>query len=340
MASVETTPDGPMEQRDLGRTGIRVSVLGFGCGAVGGLMVRGAGADQERAVARAVDLGITYFDTAPSYGDGASETNLGRVLRKLRPKIVLGTKFHVPTTGSIETGIAASLDASLQRLGLERVDLLQMHNPVGTADPASVLPGRVIDEVLPALLRLRAAGKFGFAGFTAVGLTEALHRVLAAEGMAVAQVPYNLLNPSAGQPVPPGFPGQNYGGVLERAQIAGVGTIGIRTVAGGALSGSEARHKLGAPNVEPIGSGPDYRADVRRAASLRRVADEAGIANLVELAIRFAISHPGLSTAMIGLSTIDQLEFAAAAARRGALPDFVLRNIASVQDDFADHQAI
>ena len=73
-----------MDKRSFGRTGLKVSQLGFGCGAVGGLMVRGSAADQERAVARAVEAGITFFDTAPSYGDGASETNLGRVLGKLR----------------------------------------------------------------------------------------------------------------------------------------------------------------------------------------------------------------------------------------------------------------
>ena len=74
-----------MEQRQLGRTGLKVSVLSFGCGAVGGLMTRGEPRDQERAVARALELGINYFDTAALYGNGTSETNLGRVLAKLKP---------------------------------------------------------------------------------------------------------------------------------------------------------------------------------------------------------------------------------------------------------------
>ncbi len=68
-----------MEYRVLGRTGIRVSEIGFGCGNVGGLMVRGSHDEQVEAVSRALELGIDYFDTAPSYGDGRSETNLGRV---------------------------------------------------------------------------------------------------------------------------------------------------------------------------------------------------------------------------------------------------------------------
>src|SRR5581483_2601463 len=85
-----------MQLRVFGRTGMQLSVLGFGCGAVGGLMVRGDAADQERAVARALDVGVNYFDTAVQYGNGASETNLGRVLRKLKPgNVVVGTKVRI-----------------------------------------------------------------------------------------------------------------------------------------------------------------------------------------------------------------------------------------------------
>ena len=72
-----------MQQRPFGSTGLVVSALGFGCGAVGGLMVRGEAAEQRHAVSRALDAGITYFDTAASYGDGLSETNLGNVMRDL-----------------------------------------------------------------------------------------------------------------------------------------------------------------------------------------------------------------------------------------------------------------
>src|SRR5215831_10017378 len=74
-----------METRLFGRTGLRLSLLGFGCGAVGGLMVRGDAADQERTIARALAAGVNYFDTAVQYGDGESEKNLGRVLQKLKP---------------------------------------------------------------------------------------------------------------------------------------------------------------------------------------------------------------------------------------------------------------
>ena len=86
-----------MQLRVFGRTGMQLSVLGFGCGAVGGFMVRGDPADQERTVARAIAAGVNYFDTAVQYGDGELEKNLGRVLQKLKPaNVAVGTKVRLP----------------------------------------------------------------------------------------------------------------------------------------------------------------------------------------------------------------------------------------------------
>src|SRR5580658_4054116 len=99
-----------VEYQLLGRTQLRISRLGFGCGNIGGLMVRGTAADQERAVARAVELGMTYFDTAPMYGNGESATTLGRVLSVLKPDIVLATKTPADPQqrGRLGAAIAAS----------------------------------------------------------------------------------------------------------------------------------------------------------------------------------------------------------------------------------------
>src|SRR5690349_7219875 len=122
-----------MQLRVFGRTGMQLSVLGFGCGAVGGLMVRGDAADQERAIARAIDAGVNYFDTAVQYGEGESEKNLGRVLKKLKPaNAVVGTKVRLPPAayGRIADAVTTSLDGSLARLGLERVDIFHLHNPI------------------------------------------------------------------------------------------------------------------------------------------------------------------------------------------------------------------
>ena len=87
-----------MEMRAFGRTGMQLSVLGFGCGAVGGLMVRGDPLDQERTIARAIAAGVNYFDTAVQYGNGESEKNLGRILQRLKPgNVAVGTKVRLPS---------------------------------------------------------------------------------------------------------------------------------------------------------------------------------------------------------------------------------------------------
>src|SRR5688572_11942381 len=170
-----------MEKRVLGRTGASVSVLGFGCGAVGGLMVKGEPRDQERAVALAVERGITFFDTAPMYGSGASETNLGRVLKALKPDIFLATKVTIQPEDvpDIAGAVSRSLEASLKRLGRNHVDLLQLHNRIArSGDDRPVPAPTVIDAVVPAMAALKRQGKIRFAGITALGDTRELTSVI------------------------------------------------------------------------------------------------------------------------------------------------------------------
>src|SRR3954466_10445304 len=114
-------------------------------------MVKGEAADQERAVARALELGINYFDTAQMYGNGESERNLGRVLKALKPDVYVGTKVRLPPTerGQIGQAIAASLDASLQRLQRDTIDLFQFHNAiVGTTRGADYGPDNLVWQVI------------------------------------------------------------------------------------------------------------------------------------------------------------------------------------------------
>ena len=326
-----------MERRKLGRTGLDVSVLGFGCGAVGGLMVRGGAADQERAVARAIELGINYFDTAAMYGNGESERNLGRVLKSLRPDIRIGTKVRIPAgeRSRIAAAVTQSLEASLQRLQLEQIDLFQLHNHITREGRDSDLtPEIVLGEVAPAFERLREQGKIQFYGITAVGDTPVLHQVCDAHAFDTAQVPYNLLNPSAGKAVAAGYPGHDFGNLLAHTRAASMGVIAIRVLAAGALSGTEARHPLGSPMVEPIGSGSSYRIDVDRARRLEPLVREGLGGSVIELAVRFVISHEGVSTALVGYSTLEHLEYAAAAANKGPLPSEALERIGALQNSF------
>jgi aryl-alcohol dehydrogenase-like predicted oxidoreductase len=315
-----------MELRSLGRTGLRVSALGFGCGDVGGLIVKGTPAERERAVARAVEAGINYFDTASSYGSGESERNLGRTLKAVGVHPHVGTKFRLdPAERDVAGAIARSLEASLARLGMDSVDLLQLHNLIVREDGAPA-PGRgltarrVLDEVVPALASLRRQGKIRFAGITALGDTAAVQSVVDAGVVDTAQVCLNLLNPSAASSVPAGFPSQDFGRLLEHTRQHRVGVINIRVLAGGALSGTLQRHALAMATVAPIASGPDYAADVEHARQLQPLVDKGYVADLVEASIRFSLTSDAVSTVLVGYSTLGHLEHAIAAVERGPLP--------------------
>jgi aryl-alcohol dehydrogenase-like predicted oxidoreductase len=326
-----------MDLRPLGQTGLRVSALGFGCGNVGGLMVRGSPAERERAVARAIELGINYFDTAPSYGDGQSELHLGQVLRALKPDIYVGTKFRVEPDDlkDVRGAITRSLETSLSRLNLERVDLLQLHNLIVGHRPGALEPRRVLDEVVPALDALRQQGKIRFRGITALGDTAALHQIIDAGAVDTAQVCYNLLNPSAGTEVPAGFPAQDFGRLLAHTSARRMGVIVIRVLAAGALSGVESRHPIAVPKVAPIATGPDYGADVVRAQHLTALVDAGYAANLVEASLRFAVGHPAVSTVLLGYSSLEQLELAARAVEKGPLPVAAIERLSGLWRDLA-----
>jgi len=311
-----------MEYRVLGRTGLRVSALAFGCGDVGGLMVRGTPADRERGVARALELGINYLDTAPAYGSGESEKNLGRVLRALKPSVVVGTKWRLAAAdlADVAGAVARSVETSLGRLALEHVDLLHLHNLIGrVGDERPLGVARVLEAVVPAVRRLQEQGKVRFFGVTASGETGALHRVIASGAVDTAQAVFNLLNPSGAYAVPVGYPTQDYDRLLTLAREQGVGTIGIRVLAGGALSGTVERHPTAIPTVAPIASGPDYATDAARARRLEPLVAQGHAGSLVEAALRFAITGDAMSTVLIGCSDLAQLDYAVAAVNKGPL---------------------
>ena len=328
-----------MQMRVYGRSGMRLSALGFGCGAVGGLMVRGEPRDQERAIARALEAGVNYFDTAVQYGDGESEKNLGRALRSLKPAdAVVGTKVRLPPAdvGRIGDAIAHSLDGSLARLKLERVDIFHLHNAITESGGGPALSVRqVLDEVVPAFERLRQAGKIRFLGLTGVGDTAALHQVIGSGKFDSAQVVYNMLNPSAAVPLPAHYPAQDYERLFDRTRAAGTGVIGIRVLAGGALSGSAARHPIASPPPAPIGSALSYEADVARARRLGPLVAEGFAASLTEAATRFALSEPAIGTILVGIATPEQFEAALGAVEKGPLPAAALDRLAALRQAFA-----
>jgi aryl-alcohol dehydrogenase-like predicted oxidoreductase len=327
-----------MEMRVYGRTGMRLSVLGFGCGAVGGLMVRGDPRDQERAIARALAVGVNYFDTAVQYGDGESEKNLGRVLQNLKPtNAIVGTKVRLPSAafGRIAATVTKSLEGSLSRLRREQVDIFHLHNAITADGGGEALSVRqVLGEVVPALQRLKHEGKIRFLGLTAIGDTQALHQVIDAGGFDSAQVVYNMLNPSAAMALPQNYPAQDYGRLFDHTKAAGTGVIGIRVLAGGALSGSAERHPIASPPPEPIGSAMSYDADIARARRLMPLVTEGFAASLTEAATRFAIGHPAMGTILVGMATPQQFEDAFAAVEKGPLPPAAIERLEALRQGF------
>ncbi len=326
-----------MDYRPLGSTGLNVSEIGFGCGNVGGLMIRGEHSDQVKAVARAMELGINYFDTASSYGDGQSETNLGRVLRELSADVYVGTKFRVTTheRGRIKGNVITSVEESLTRLQREQVDLIQLHNHIESiAEGGSVAPEEALGEVVDALRELRAQGKVRFWGMTAVGETEALHRVIDSGTLNTVQSVYNLVNPSSGVAVPSGFDMPDYGNLIERASVNGMGVLVIRVLAAGALTGEATRHPVAVPAVAPIGSGRDYVQDQARADGFRFLQQEGYADNLVEASLRFALGNAGVSSVLVGYSSLEHLEQAVAFAERGPLPREAMARLPEVWAGF------
>ena len=313
-----------MNYRKFGNTGIEVSEIGFGCGDVGGLMVRGEHAYQVRAVARAMELGINYFDTASRYGGGQSETNLGQVLKELSAEVYVGTKYSLGEAdpNDLKAGVIQSVEASLKRLGREQVDLIQLHDRISSQTDVSVRAITVSDvlgEVREALEVLKFQGKVRFYGMTGVGEPKGIHEVVASGLVSTVQTVYNLINASAGAAAPAGFDMPDYDRLIDLSAEKNVGVIVIRVLAAGALTGTSVRHPVAVQTVAPIGSGRDFQQDESRARQFAFIVDEGFAGDMPEASIRFALSNPGVSTVLVGYSDLEHLEKSVQYAAKGPL---------------------
>jgi len=310
-----------MRYRTLGRTGLEVSEVGFGCGGIGGLFVRGTPAEQRAAVEAAVAGGINYFDTAALYGNGQSEENLGRVLGELGIEATVGTKIslapeEVPTA---ETLVPEKLAQGLRRLGRERVDVCTLHGRIGTSEGGALSADDVCGPVADGLRRAVAAGLTGAIGFTGLGETAALHRVISSGVFDYAQCYFNVLNPSASRPgaAPPGA--QDFDGAIGQCAEAGMGIMAIRVFGAGAVGATPARHRLAGDPGGPLAGG-GYASDLARAERLGALGAELRVESPFELALRAALAQD-VSTALVGFSDVTQVEDALRWQSRGPLSE-------------------
>ena len=330
-----------MQYRVLGKTGLRVSELGFGCGNVGGLMVGGTHEQQVSAVRHALDLGINYFDTARAYGEGKSETHLGRVLEEVGEEVVLSTKIRLEADAlqDIAAATVSEVNEGLARLGRESVDLIQLHTRLANGRESgrfAMTPDEVLGPggVIEAFKRLRDRGRVGFFGFTGLGEVEAIEALVDSGEFDSFQAYYNLLNPSAGQAVPDGFSALDYGRVIDRAAGQGMGVVVIRVLAAGVLSPTP--ESGGGTSREPLSAGSDYDRDVARAHKLAFLKDH-GLESLPQAAIRFALMKAEVGTVLVGFSNNAQIDEAAACSGAGPLPEPAMAALREMWDrDFGD----
>jgi len=297
---------------------LSVSRIAFGAGPVSGLMTGSDHDLQKATLARAIEAGINWIDTAAGYGQGLSEANLGRALRELSGQgyasTHLATKVRIDPASPLDFSeqVRLSLQQSLARLGCQQVTLLQLHNGLTTRrgdQPASLS----VDDVLKpqgaadALQQMQQAGLAKFIGLTGTGSPDALRQVIRSDRFDTIQLPYNLLNPSAGQTMPEGFAEQDYGNILLDCKQHALGVLAIRVLAGGALLGqAPSLHTLKTPYF-PLEL---YTRDAQRAANWQQ---QLPANEWVRRALEFVWQHPAIHAAIIGFGTPDHVSAAIAA---------------------------
>lgn len=311
-----------MRHRRFGRTNLQISEVVFGGGFVGGILVLQDDDTRREAIRRAMDAGINWIDTAPLYGQGRSEKALGWLLMELESRPHLSTKVDLGAgdLADIPGAIERSMHESLERLQCDSVDLLQLHNRIGTPDGGERQRTLSVDDVLrdggvaDGLDRMREQGLTHFTGLTALGEAPAICQVIDSARFDAAQVYYNMLNPSAARAMPPGWSGHDFSGVIEACKRHDMGVLGIRIFASGVLATDE-RHGREAVLTE----NSDLETENRRAhAALAAVGD--GHGSRAQVALRFGLAHRDLSGIIIGMAELQHLESALAAARAGPLP--------------------
>lgn len=323
-----------MKKRTFGRSGIQVSEIIFGAGAVGGVIIHKDDATKREAIRRALAGGINWIDTAAAYGNGKSEEALGWLLPEAGAKPYLSTKFGLDTENlsDIPARIEESLKASLARLKRPSVDLLQLHNRIGTKPGGRVMTVEQIlgkNGVADGLDRLREKGLIRHMGITAIGEAASVCEVIRSKRFDSAQVYYNLLNPSAGRSMPRAWTGHDFSGVIGACRANGVAVLAIRIFAAGVIATDE---RTGRESV--LTANTSVAEDERKTKAVFD-AIGAGHGTRGQVALRFVLSNPDVSAAIIGSAELHHIDEALQAAAMGPLPPHVLARLdALYESDF------
>lgn len=323
-----------MEYNELGRTGLMVSRVGFGGGGIG--QVWGITTEQEaiNAVHRALELGITFFDVAPGYGDGKAEEVLGKALEERSEPAVVATKVRLRADemGDVAGAVQRSVDASLRRLRLDSVDVLHVHNRFTFQRgevPDSLSAEDALGPVLEAYRAVQRAGKTRFIGLSAMDHhVPTMKRIIESNEYDTVLAYYNLLNWTAQESPPPGIEIFDNGQIIPLAKGLRMGVIGIRSHAAGALSQAVDRP---IPQDDQL-----LRQDVASAAKLGFLL-EGPITTLSQAAMVFSMMNRDIDTTVPGVKNTAEAEEIAGCVDLGAIPLACLERLRELyQQGFSD----
>jgi aryl-alcohol dehydrogenase-like predicted oxidoreductase len=284
-----------------------------------------------------LDRGINFFDTAFAYGLGKSEENLGRILNELGANPVISTKIRLEAdaVGDVKAATIRAVEAGLARLKRDRVDFVQLHTRVslerGTGKRFSLAPKDVVgpNGVIDGFKTMRDSGKVGYFGFSGLGEPKALHELVDSGEFHGFQCYYNLLNPSAGHPVPKDFSALDYGQILDRAAAKGMGAFVIRVLAAGALTSDPS--KGGGGSGQTLSPGSDYPVDLQRAEKIK-AALNVEARDLTQAAIRFGLMNQKVSVVLVGFSNTTHIDEAVACSGMPGLSDGQMAKVRKLWD--------
>ena len=322
-----------MESRQCGSGGLTLSALGLGCWAFGGGSYWGEDHDQQAVnyeVHRAVDLGLTYFDTAEAYNDGRSEESLGIALKGIsRDKVVIGTKV-LPGNTRPET-LIRHFEASLKRLDLDHIDLYMVHWPLtplaigAFGDRETAAPPPTADDVFGTLMTLQEQGKIGHIGVSNFGVDFLREAEKTGVVVAANQIVYSLLSR-----------GIEFD-ILSYSRNNGIGLIGYMTLLQGILADVWPTIEDIPPNQRRLrlfdsrncklarhGESGAEQEIMQALNDIRIITSETGI-DMAGLAIKWAVAAEGMSCVLVGTRNIANLERNIKAAEEPLPPELKSR---------------
>ena len=314
-----------------GRTEFKISQLTFGGGWVGGILIDPDKEIMHKALSLASEKGINWIDTAESYSEGKSEKNIGELLSSFsNDTFQISTKARLDPNSSetIISQIDRKIDASLARLQRNFVELYQLHNRIqNVSDKNNFSVKDILKKggVADAMEKFKSDGRIKSIGITALGDIDAINEVVLSDCFDVAQIYYNLLNPSASFSSPGKWNDHNFSNLIKNCKSKDMGLMNIRIYAAGYLA-TDKRHGREIPITFGINE-TELNKRVEKINLIMR--DIQG--TKAQKALRYGLSNDDMSTIVIGLAEISHLEEALEGYELGSLDEEILRKIEELQ---------